>query len=107
MQDVEQGNHEAFGTRAVGGNVSVNDRENQAEQVGKGDAQERVSRVDREGAWTAADLDMRSEGAEPVAADFQHSIKERETRGKHHEVGKIGGASGAEERTRCEDGSED
>ncbi len=87
MQNVEQRNHEAFGARAVGGDVSVADREEQAEHVGQRDAQQRIRGIDRKVAGAATDLDQRFEGAEPGAADFHNAIEERQAAGKHDEVG--------------------
>ena len=80
MQDVEQRNHETFGSRPVSGDISVGDGEEQAEHVSERDAQERVSGIDGKGAETAADFDVRSKRAEPVAPDFDDAIEERKAR---------------------------
>ena len=80
LQDVEQRNHEALGPRIVGGDVTVDQRECQAEQVGDRDAQQRISGVGRQGPEAARDFDLWREGPEPGAADDQHAIEQARCR---------------------------
>ena len=87
LQNVEQRNHETFRARTVSSDVSVGDREKQAQHIGQGDAQQRVSGIGRKRAEVAADFNLRCEGAEPVACDLHDAIEERQPAGKHDEVG--------------------
>src|ERR1039458_7089525 len=98
LQNVEQGNHETFRSRTIGRNVAVGDSEEQAQDIGQRDTQQRVSGIHRKRAEAAADLDMRSEGAEPVVSDLHDAIEECQPGGKHDEVGQARHAGTRQDR---------
>ena len=90
LQHVEQGNHEALSFGIVGGDISVNQREGEAERISDSNAQKRVSRIGGERPGAARDFYLRGEGPEPCACHQQHSVEQGDGGREHQQIGEIG-----------------
>jgi len=62
----------------VGGNVTVDQRKDQTEAIGDGDAQNRVQGILRQRGWMNIDFGLRADGADPIAAEGEQPIEKRQ-----------------------------
>ena len=77
---VQQRNHESFRFRVIGGNISIDESESQAEDVGHRNASEREQGILWQCSGMELNFSLSIDGANPVAAKREQAIEDCQPR---------------------------
>jgi hypothetical protein len=78
LQRVEQRNQDALGLGVMGGDVTVDQRDDQADGVCHGEARDRKQRVTRQRAGVEVDDGLRIHRAGPISGQRKEAVEETE-----------------------------